>query len=102
MENSSRYIISLELNSDSISMHLIKSSQSRTTTMLAKNLMNKNDIELILDKIIKNDFPELIKWFKDKYDLMHQMISFSYGPHIRKYISAQRTPNTVISEPSEL
>jgi len=86
----SRIIISLELNPDSLQAHIIRTNQTSIITQTTKSIINKNDVDLILNNILNNDFRDNIEYFKNKFGLMHQQITFSYGPHLRVYIKTHR------------
>lgn len=86
-------LISVEWLIGKLNLHIIMIKGSKIFTYRVDDIYNKNELDIVLSAIMKNDFQELVNIVKKKYDLEHMTIRFSYGPTLRKKIKEWRKIN---------
>lgn len=85
-----KYLISLELSLQSINFHIICLKETGIVyTLAVRSINNKNTQKTLVNWVLKQDFKNLINFFKTKFDLQHSTITLSYGPLLRQYIKQQ-------------
>lgn len=76
-------LISIEQHITYLTYHIILIKEGYVHTFITKQVSNAAKIRTILRCIYQNDFKGLTEFFKEEEGLLHQHITYSYGPNIR-------------------
>lgn len=86
-------LVSMEWLLGKLDLHVIILTQAGGYTQKTDSIYNKKTLIKLLDAIMYNDFNTLTTYVKEKYDLTHVTIRFSYGPVLRTKIKNHRKEN---------
>lgn len=77
-------LISIEQHLSYLTYHIVLIKGGYVHTFAAKQISSAKKINKIISCIFNCDFNQLTEFFKEEEGLIHQQITYSYGPNIRK------------------
>lgn len=86
-------LVSMEWLIGKLDLHVIVLTNAGGYTQKVDSIYNRKTINELLNAIMYNDFNVLTKYVKEKYNLSHVTIRFSYGPVLRTKIKNFRKEN---------
>lgn len=78
-----RYVVSLERFGSAYQYHILVEKMGKSFTLQVRTTSD-SESKFFEDNV--HNVASLVYFFKDKYDMDHMPIKFSYGPMLRKHL----------------
>ena len=86
-------LVSIEWLIGKLDLHVIVLTPAGGYTKVTDSIYNRKTMDKLITAIMYNDFNTLTNFVKDKYELTHVTVRFSYGKTLRLKIKNFRKEN---------